>query len=225
MRERKRSDPGMKTRSGGTGSPRRHSPSGRTGVFRRPAAPRETIPPNPVAADRPLLIVSARCYAQPRNVGLVTMRWLLGALIATLAFSAPSALCGETLSPLPVQEVAPGVFVHTGEIALMSEENAWRHRQYRLRHRRQGRGRRRHRRQRAGRRAAARRHPRPAPTSPSSMSSTPMSIRITSSATPLSTGSGRPLSATTICRGPWRRAANSTSRRFAGSLATSSSTR
>ena len=32
-------------------------------------------------------------------------------------------LYGETLSPLPVQEVAPGVFVHTGEIALMSEEN------------------------------------------------------------------------------------------------------
>jgi quinoprotein relay system zinc metallohydrolase 2 len=51
------------------------------------------------------------------------MRWLLGALIATLTFSAPSALWGDTLSPLPVQEVAPSVFVHTGEIALMSEEN------------------------------------------------------------------------------------------------------
>ncbi len=49
--------------------------------------------------------------------------WLVGALIATLAFSAPGALCGETLSPLAVQEVAPGVFVHTGEIALMTEEN------------------------------------------------------------------------------------------------------
>ena len=36
---------------------------------------------------------------------------------------AKRVLCGETLSPLPVQEVAPGVFVHTGEIALMSEEN------------------------------------------------------------------------------------------------------
>ena len=34
-----------------------------------------------------------------------------------------SAFCAEALSPLPVQEVAPGVFVHTGEIALMSEEN------------------------------------------------------------------------------------------------------
>jgi quinoprotein relay system zinc metallohydrolase 2 len=51
------------------------------------------------------------------------MRWLFGALIATLVFSTQSAMCGETLSPLPVQEVAPGVFVHTGEIALMSEEN------------------------------------------------------------------------------------------------------
>src|SRR3984885_3107720 len=51
------------------------------------------------------------------------MRWLIGALVATLVFSAPSALRADTLSPLPVQEVAPGVFVHTGEIALMSEEN------------------------------------------------------------------------------------------------------
>ena len=53
------------------------------------------------------------------------MRWLLGALlIATLAPSPRSAYCAETLSPLPVQEVAPGVFVHAGEIALMSEQNA-----------------------------------------------------------------------------------------------------
>ena len=52
------------------------------------------------------------------------MRRLIGALfIAVLALSAPSALCGEAMSPLPVQEVAPGLFVHTGEIALMSEEN------------------------------------------------------------------------------------------------------
>jgi quinoprotein relay system zinc metallohydrolase 2 len=49
--------------------------------------------------------------------------WLFGALVAFLAFSASSALRADTLSPLPVQEVAPGVFVHTGEIALMSEEN------------------------------------------------------------------------------------------------------
>ena len=52
------------------------------------------------------------------------MRWLLGALlIAALAFIPQSAFCGEAISPLPVQEVAPGVFVHMGEIALMSEEN------------------------------------------------------------------------------------------------------
>jgi quinoprotein relay system zinc metallohydrolase 2 len=51
------------------------------------------------------------------------MRLLIGALVAALAFSASGALRSETLAPLPVQEVAPGVFVHTGEIALMSEEN------------------------------------------------------------------------------------------------------
>jgi quinoprotein relay system zinc metallohydrolase 2 len=51
------------------------------------------------------------------------MRWLIGVLIAAFAFSAPSAFGDEALSPLPVQEVAPGVFVHTGEIALMSEDN------------------------------------------------------------------------------------------------------
>jgi quinoprotein relay system zinc metallohydrolase 2 len=51
------------------------------------------------------------------------MRRVIGVLIAALAFAAPSAFCSETLSALPVQEVAPGVFVHTGEIALMSEDN------------------------------------------------------------------------------------------------------
>ena len=50
------------------------------------------------------------------------MRWLFGVVIV-LAFSKQSAFCAEALSPLPVQESAPGVFVHTGEIALMSEEN------------------------------------------------------------------------------------------------------
>src|SRR5580658_7883315 len=52
------------------------------------------------------------------------MRWSLGALmILALALSVRSAFCGEALPPLPVQEVAPGVFVHMGEIALMSEDN------------------------------------------------------------------------------------------------------
>jgi len=52
------------------------------------------------------------------------MRWLIGALlIAVLAVSPQGAFCGEPIAPLAVQEVAPGVFVHTGEIALMSEQN------------------------------------------------------------------------------------------------------
>src|SRR3984885_9012899 len=51
------------------------------------------------------------------------MRRLIGALVATLVLWAQGALQAETLSPLTVKEVAPGVFVHTGEIALMSEEN------------------------------------------------------------------------------------------------------
>ena len=51
------------------------------------------------------------------------MRWLAGAFIAALAFSLHSARCDEAPAPLPVQEIAPGVFVHAGEIALMSEEN------------------------------------------------------------------------------------------------------
>jgi quinoprotein relay system zinc metallohydrolase 2 len=51
------------------------------------------------------------------------MRRLIGALIAALAFSSQSVSSSEPLPPLPVEEIAPGVFVHRGEIALMSEEN------------------------------------------------------------------------------------------------------
>jgi quinoprotein relay system zinc metallohydrolase 2 len=52
-----------------------------------------------------------------------TMRWLIALLIAALAFPRQSAASSEPPPPLPVEEVAPGVFVHMGEIALMSEEN------------------------------------------------------------------------------------------------------
>ena|GEM_PF-105896 len=48
---------------------------------------------------------------------------LIGLLIAALAVSTPGAFADQP-SPLAVQEIAPGLFVHTGEIALMSEENA-----------------------------------------------------------------------------------------------------
>jgi len=52
------------------------------------------------------------------------MRPLIGALlIAALAFFPRSAFCAEAVAPLPVKEVAPGVFVHMGHIALESEQN------------------------------------------------------------------------------------------------------
>jgi quinoprotein relay system zinc metallohydrolase 2 len=51
------------------------------------------------------------------------IRWLLSSLlIAILAYS-QSALSSEALSQLPVEEIAPGVFVHAGEVSLMSEDN------------------------------------------------------------------------------------------------------
>jgi quinoprotein relay system zinc metallohydrolase 2 len=54
----------------------------------------------------------------------LNVRWLIGALLITILALAPQgAFCAEAPSPLPVQEVAPGVFVHGGEIALMSEKN------------------------------------------------------------------------------------------------------
>ncbi len=51
------------------------------------------------------------------------MRWLASTLFGfVLALSIGPAHC-QDVTPLPVEEVAPGVFAHTGSIALMSEEN------------------------------------------------------------------------------------------------------
>ena len=95
-----------------------------------------------------------------REMSTWNMRWLIGALLITLAFSMQSAFCAEALSPLPVQEVAPGVFVHVGEIALMSEENLGDIANIGFVIGDKGRRCRRHRRQHAGRPASARRHSR-----------------------------------------------------------------
>ena len=52
------------------------------------------------------------------------MRVFISALfVIILAFAANGSACAEAPGPLPVQEVAPGVFAHAGAIALMSEEN------------------------------------------------------------------------------------------------------
>jgi quinoprotein relay system zinc metallohydrolase 2 len=51
------------------------------------------------------------------------MRCLPGLLIAVLLLWAPGARCDEAPAPLSVEEIAPGVFVHQGEIALMTEQN------------------------------------------------------------------------------------------------------
>jgi quinoprotein relay system zinc metallohydrolase 2 len=81
-----------------------------------------TVPAIAAVGVGALLGLSARCYDR-LEMSDWNMRWLVGALITILALSMQSALGGEAPTPLPVQEVAPGVFVHTGEIALMSEEN------------------------------------------------------------------------------------------------------
>ena len=52
------------------------------------------------------------------------MRILLSALFVIIqAVTASGSTCAETLAPLPVQEIASGVFANGGAIALMSEEN------------------------------------------------------------------------------------------------------
>ncbi len=52
------------------------------------------------------------------------MRFFSSTLVGlVLALAAGSAQCGS-VEPLPVREVAPGVFAHAGAIALMSEANA-----------------------------------------------------------------------------------------------------
>ncbi len=52
------------------------------------------------------------------------MRVLLRPLfVIILAFAAIGSTRAEVLAPLPVNEIAPGVFAHAGAIALMSEEN------------------------------------------------------------------------------------------------------
>jgi quinoprotein relay system zinc metallohydrolase 2 len=52
------------------------------------------------------------------------MRLLLSTLFVIIqAFAAGGSTSAETLVPLPVEEVAPGVYAHAGAIALMSEEN------------------------------------------------------------------------------------------------------
>ncbi len=48
---------------------------------------------------------------------------LVALFVIILAFAAIVSSRAATLAPLPVQEIAPGVFAHAGAIALMSEEN------------------------------------------------------------------------------------------------------
>ena len=69
-------------------------------------------------------VACAHPIKEKRGHGVESLRRLIGALlVAILAFLPQSAFCAEAVAPLLVQEVAPGVFVHQGEIALMSEQN------------------------------------------------------------------------------------------------------
>lgn len=59
-----------------------------------------------------------------RRTWLKSMRAKLSLLfVIILTFAASGATRGETPAPFALEEIAPGVFVHAGAIALMSEEN------------------------------------------------------------------------------------------------------
>jgi quinoprotein relay system zinc metallohydrolase 2 len=80
--------------------------------------------PRQVSPHSGFTTTNSKRHKSQRKMSDWNMRWLIGALlIAILALSPRNASCGEAPSPLSVQEVAPGVFAHAGEIALMSEEN------------------------------------------------------------------------------------------------------
>ena len=57
-------------------------------------------------------------------------------LLATLLGVMPAARPGETADPLPVTEVASGIYAHIGAIAVMTSENRC-NRQCRIRSRQQ----------------------------------------------------------------------------------------
>ena len=48
---------------------------------------------------------------------------VIALFVIILAFAANGSVCAEKLAPLPVQEIAPGVFAHAGAISLMNAEN------------------------------------------------------------------------------------------------------
>ena len=51
------------------------------------------------------------------------VRRFLAALLGLMLAIIGSAAFADALAPLPVEEIAPGVFAHTGDIAMMSEAN------------------------------------------------------------------------------------------------------
>jgi hypothetical protein len=53
----------------------------------------------------------------------VTCLSLLAALVAALLVAVPAARPDEAADPLPVTELAPGVYAHIGAIAVMTRQN------------------------------------------------------------------------------------------------------